>query len=109
MVPDIDCADSPRLGVSIVPNFVPLLVGFALHQINVGYMLATIALMAFSNFPYLISISNHLDHHIRMHKYDSNCTEQMNWFDLAGIPCLVYEPELLNAPDIIEAIPAATF
>jgi hypothetical protein len=44
-----------------------------------------------------------------MHKYDSNCTTQTNWFDLAGTPCLVFEPEPLNTFDSIEAILAATF
>jgi hypothetical protein len=32
-----------------------------------------------------------------MQKYDSNCTSRTNWFDLAGIPCILSEPEPLNA------------
>jgi len=44
-----------------------------------------------------------------MEKYESNCTSRTNWFDLAGTPCLVFEPEPLNAFDSIEAIVAATF
>jgi len=44
-----------------------------------------------------------------MHKYDSNCISRTNWFDLAGTPCLVFEPHPLNAFNSIEAILAATF
>jgi hypothetical protein len=44
-----------------------------------------------------------------MHQYDSNCTSRTNWFDLAGIPCLVFEPEPLNAFESIEAILTASF
>jgi len=44
-----------------------------------------------------------------MQKYDSKCTSRINWFDLVGIPCLVFEPEPLNAFESIEAILTATF
>jgi len=44
-----------------------------------------------------------------MHQYDSECTSQTNWFDLAGIPCLVFEHELLNAFESIEDILTASF
>jgi len=44
-----------------------------------------------------------------MHLYDSNCTSRTNWVDLAGIPCLVFETESLNAFESIEAIPGASF
>jgi len=44
-----------------------------------------------------------------MHQYNSNCTSQMNWFDLAGTRGLVFEPEPLNSLDSIEAVVAATF
>jgi hypothetical protein len=44
-----------------------------------------------------------------MQKYDSNCTSRTNWFDLAGTPSLVFEPEPLNSFNSIEAILAATF
>jgi len=63
----------------------------------------------YSDLPDLISASTHIDHHIRMQKYDSNCTSRTNWFDLAGTPCLVFEPEPLNAFESIEAILTATF
>jgi hypothetical protein len=43
-----------------------------------------------------------------MHQYNSNCTSPTNWFDLAGTPCLVFEPEPLNAIESIKAIFAAT-
>jgi hypothetical protein len=65
--------------------------------------------MNYDDLPDLISISTLTDHHIRMHEYDSNCTSQTNWFDLAGIPCLVFEPEPLNTFESIEAILAASF
>jgi len=44
-----------------------------------------------------------------MHQYNSKCTSRTNWFDLAGIPCLVFEPESLNAFESIEEILAASF
>ena len=44
-----------------------------------------------------------------MHKYDSKCPSLTNWFDLAGTPCHVFEPEPLNAFESIEAILTATF
>jgi hypothetical protein len=44
-----------------------------------------------------------------MHQYDSNCTSRTNWFDLTGIPCVVFEPEPLNTFESIEAILAASF
>jgi hypothetical protein len=44
-----------------------------------------------------------------MQKYDSNWTSRTNWFDLAGISCLVFEPEPLNAFESIEAILTACF
>jgi hypothetical protein len=37
------------------------------------------------------------------------CTSRMNLIDLAGSPCLVFEPEPLNAFVSIEAVLAATF
>jgi hypothetical protein len=33
----------------------------------------------------------------------------MNWFDVAGTPCHVFEPEPLNAFESIKAIHATTF
>jgi hypothetical protein len=57
----------------------------------------------------LISVCTLLDHHIRMYQYHSNCTPQRNCFDLAAIPCLVFEPELLSAFESIEAILGASF
>jgi len=68
-----------------------------------------IASTSYFDLPDLISASTHTDHHIRMPEYDINCTSRTNWFDLAGTPCLVFEPELLNAFDSIEAIYEATF
>jgi hypothetical protein len=44
-----------------------------------------------------------------MQKHDSYCTLSTNWFDLAGIPCLVFEPEPLNTLESIEAILTASF
>jgi len=44
-----------------------------------------------------------------MQQYNSNCTSQMNWFDLAGIPCLVFEPATLKAFKSIQAILLAPF
>jgi hypothetical protein len=44
-----------------------------------------------------------------MHKYDSNCTSRTNWLNLAGTPCLVFEPEPLNTFNSMEAILAAAF
>jgi len=72
-------------------------------------MFAMIALTSCSDLLDLISVSTHIDHHIRMHKYGSNCTSRMNQFDLAGTPCQVIEPEPLNALESIETILAATF
>jgi hypothetical protein len=43
-----------------------------------------------------------------MQNSDSNCTSRTNWFDLAGIPCLVVEPELLNAFESLEIILTAS-
>jgi hypothetical protein len=44
-----------------------------------------------------------------MHQYDINCTSRPNWVHLAGIPCWVFGPELVNAFESIEAVLAATF
>jgi len=44
-----------------------------------------------------------------MHQYDSNCTFQVNWMDLAGTQCHVFEPEQLNTFESIKAILAAPF
>jgi len=72
-------------------------------------MSATIALTSYTDLPDLISISTHTDHHPGMLRYDSNCTSRTNWFYLASTPCLVFEPELLNAFRSIEAILTAMF
>jgi hypothetical protein len=72
-------------------------------------MFAMIALTSYSDLPDLISVNTHTDHHILMQKYDSNCTSRTNWFDLAGTPSIVFEPEPLNAFESIEAILAASF
>jgi hypothetical protein len=52
----------------------------------------------------LISADTLIDHDIRLREYDSNCTSRTNWFDLAGTPCFVFEPEPLNAFDSIEGV-----
>jgi len=44
-----------------------------------------------------------------MYNYDSNYTSRTNWFNVAGTPCLVFEPEPLNAFKSIKAVLAATF
>jgi len=44
-----------------------------------------------------------------MHQYDSNCTSRTNCFDLAAIPCLVFEPEPLNAFESSEEILTESF
>jgi len=75
----------------------------------VGYTFAMIASTSSFDLPDVISVSTPIDHHIRMQQYDSNCTSQTNWFDLAGIPCLVFEPEPLNMFETIETILAASF
>jgi len=67
-----------------------------------------IASTSYYDLPYWASVSTPLDRPIRMHAYGSNCTSRKNWFLLAGIPCLVFEPETWNALDSIEAILAAT-
>jgi hypothetical protein len=54
--------------------------------------------------PDLISVCTPIDNYIRRHQYDSKCTSRKNWFDLAGIPYLVFEHEPLNALQSIEAI-----
>jgi hypothetical protein len=72
-------------------------------------MFTTIATKNYDDLPDLVSVSKLTYHNIRMHRYDSNCTSQMNWFDLAGTTCLVFEPEPLNAIESIKAILAATF
>ena len=72
-------------------------------------MCATIASTKYYDLPDLISVSTLTDHHIRMHQYDSECTSRTNWFDLAGTPWLVFEPEQLNAFESIEAILTAFF
>jgi hypothetical protein len=64
---------------------------------------------SYDDLPDLISISTLIDHYIRMHQYDSNCTSRKNWFDLARIRCLVFEPEGLNGFDSIEAMLEASF
>jgi len=72
-------------------------------------MVATIASTSYQDLPDLISVSTPTDHHIRMHKYDRNCTSRTNWFDLAGTAGLVFESESLNVFDSIEAILSVTF
>jgi len=108
-VPDIECAYIPQLRVSFVSNLALFLVGFTYHPTVVGYTFATIASTNYCDLPNLISVSTPTGPHFRMHKYDSNCTSQTYWFDLAGTPCLIFEPEPLNAFDSIEAILKATF
>jgi hypothetical protein len=54
--------------------------------------------------PDLISEITPIDHHIRMQKYDSNCTSRTNWFDLAGTHCTLSEPEPLNTFESIEGL-----
>jgi len=63
---------------------------------------------SYDDLPDLISVSTPTDHHIRMPQYGSNCTSRTNWIDLAGTPCLVFEPEPLNAFESIETILAAS-
>ena len=75
----------------------------------VGSTFATIASTIYDDLSDLISASTLTDHHIRMYSYDSNCTSRTNWLDLAGIPCLVFEPESLNAFESIEVILTASF
>jgi len=72
-------------------------VGFILHPTTGGITFATNALMSWHDLPDLISIGTHNDPHMRMLKYDSNCTFRTNWLNLGGNPCCVSEPELLNA------------
>jgi hypothetical protein len=62
----------------------------------------------YDDLPDSLCVSTLTDHHIRMHQYDSNCTSRTNWFDLAGISCLVPEPEPLNALESIDAILTAS-
>lgn len=69
----------------------------------------TIVLISYQDLPDFISVSTHIDHHSRIKKYNSKCTSQKNWFDLAGIPCLVDTPEPLNTFESIRAILTATF
>jgi len=75
----------------------------------VGFTCTRIASMNSLNFPNLISISTLTDHHIWRQKYDSYCTSRTNWFDLAGICCLVFEQKPLNPFESIEAILASFF
>jgi len=72
-------------------------------------MFAKIILTSFSNLLDVISLNTRIVHHIRMQKYDSNCTSRSNWFHHAGIFCLVLEPTPLNTFESIEVLPAATF
>jgi hypothetical protein len=72
-------------------------------------MFATIALTSYYDLPDLKSFSTLIDHHIQMHKYPTNCTSRTNSFDLAGIPCLVFEPKPFNTFEGVDAILAATF
>jgi len=72
-------------------------------------MFATIASTNYSDLPDLTSVSTRIDHHIWMQKYDSNCTSRTNWFDLTKTPCLVFEPEPLNAFESIKAILRESF
>jgi len=109
IVPDIECACIPQGGVSIVPNLALFLVGFISHQIIVGYTFATSASTTCNDLPDSISTNILTDPHIRMHKYHSKCTSRTNWFDLAGTPCLVFEPEPLNTFESIEAILTLSF
>ena len=68
-----------------------------------------IALTNYLDLPCLIFASSHINHHIGMHQDDSNCTSRMNWFYLTRTPCVVFEPEPLNAFESIEDILAANF
>ena len=68
----------------------------------------TIASTNNNDLPDLISVATVISPHTWMHQYDSNCTSRTNWFDLPGIPCLVFGPEPLNAFNSIEAILSAT-
>jgi len=65
--------------------------------------------MSYSNLLDLISVRICTDRHIRMLQYDRNCSSRTNWFDFAGTPCLVFDPEPLNAFESTQAILAATF
>lgn len=105
---DNECAHIAPEGGSIVLTLVLFLVGVTEKQTVVGYTLATIALTSYVDIADLISISSHTDDHIRMQKHDSNCTSQTNSVDLVGSPCLVFDPELLNAFENIDAVIKAT-
>jgi hypothetical protein len=44
-----------------------------------------------------------------MHQNEIKCTSRTNRFDLAPVPCLVFQLEPVNAFESIEAVLAATF
>jgi hypothetical protein len=52
----------------------------------------------------MISAITLIDRHTRMQQYDSNCTSRTNWFDLAGTPYTLSEPEPLNTIESIEGL-----
>jgi len=84
-------------------------VGFTKHRTAIGYTFAKTALMNYDDLRELTSASSLIDHHIRMHQYDSNCSCQTNWFNLAGTPSRVFEPEPLNTVESVDTLLAATF
>jgi len=71
---------------------------------NTGHIFATILLTTSFNLLDGISASTLTNHHIQKQKYDSNCICQINWFDHAGIPYLIFQPEHMNIFGSFDAV-----
>jgi hypothetical protein len=71
---------------------------------DIGLTFATIASIIAVSLPDMIFAPTLIDHYTRMQKYDSNCTSQTNWFDLAGVSCTLSEPEPMNPFKSIEGL-----
>jgi len=97
-----------RTVVVTVTNFLLSLVRFIIHITISGFKLGMIASTSYHDLPDLISISIHPNPHIRMLKYNSNCTSHPNRHDLTKTLCPVLEPDPSNGFDSIGAILATT-
>jgi len=63
-----------------------------------------IALTSYHDLTDSISVNTHIDPHIEMREYDSNCTSRMDSVDHAGTHHILSEPEPLNSFESIEGL-----
>jgi len=101
---EITCAYTLRTAVSTVTNLVLLPVGYIWDPIGSGFMFAMMVLTSYHDLQEFISANTHINRHIWMQKYDSNCTSSTNWFHLAGTHCYLSKPEPVNAFESISEL-----